>query len=151
VNAFRTTGAEGLNFAISARDIRAFLAAPVAQNPVENECRSRVLFEGRSKDNDAFIRNISLKCDDRTDITIVIPDDTKRPVMALIDLSRRDKVEGIVLDERRAGKWNTSYWDPKLDETFPLHGLHPDGELMPTSMEQRCRPPSKPLKNFKCS
>jgi S1-C subfamily serine protease len=32
VNAFRTTGAEGLNFAISARDIRAFLAAPVAQS-----------------------------------------------------------------------------------------------------------------------
>jgi hypothetical protein len=69
----------------------------------------------------------------------------------LVDISRRNKVEGIVLDERRLGKWNTSFWDPKLDETFPLRGLHPDGELMPTRMEPRCRPPSKPLKNFKCS
>jgi hypothetical protein len=112
---------------------------------------SRVLFEGRSKDNDAFIRNISLKCDDRTDITIVIPDNKKKPVMALLDNNRRNKVEGVVLDEGRSGKWNTSFWDPKLDETFPLHGLHPDGKLMPTSMEQRCSPPSTPLKNFKCS
>jgi hypothetical protein len=71
--------------------------------------------------------------------------------MALIDLNRRNKVEGIVLDERRVGKWNTSFWDPKLDETFPLRGLHPDGKLMPTSMEQRCRAPTKPLKNFECS
>jgi S1-C subfamily serine protease len=150
VNAFKATDAQGLSFAVSARDVREFLATPVSQNQVENECRSRVLFEGRSKDDDGFIRNISLKCDDRADIVIVIPDDKKKPVMALVDLSRRNKVEGIVLDERRAGKWNTSFWDPKLDETFPLRGLHPDGKLMPTSMEQRCLPPSKPLKNFKC-
>jgi hypothetical protein len=110
VNAFRTPGAEGLNFAISARDIRAFLAAPAAKSEVEDECRSRVLFEGRSKDNDAFIRNISLKCDDRTDITIVIPDNKKKPVMALLDINRRNKVEGVVLDEERSGKWNTSFW-----------------------------------------
>jgi S1-C subfamily serine protease len=151
VNAFKAPDAQGLNFAISARDVRAFLAAPVVQSEVEDECRSHVLFEGRSKKDDGFIKNISLKCDDRADIIIVIPDDKKRPVMALIDLNRRNKVEGIVLDERRVGKWNTSFWDPKLDETFPLRGLHPDGKLMPTSMEQRCRAPSKPLKNFECS
>ena len=151
VNSFGAKNAQGVNFAISASDVRAFLAAPVAQNAVEEECKSRVLFEGRSKDNDAFIRNISLKCDDRADIIIVIPDDKKKPVMALVDVNRRNKVEGIVLDERRVGKWNTSFWDPKLDESFPLRGLHPDGALMPSSMEQRCRAPSKALKNFKCS
>jgi S1-C subfamily serine protease len=151
VNAFVTSGMQGLNFAISAKDVRAFLNSPVAQNTAEDGCKFRVIFEGRSKENDSFIRNISLKCDDRADVTIVMPDDKKKPVMALVDISRRNKVEGIVLDERRTGKWSTSFWDPKLDETFPLHGLHPDGELMPTSMEQRCRLPSKPLKNFKCS
>jgi hypothetical protein len=44
--------------------------------------------------------------------------------------------------------WNTSFWDPKLEEIFPLRGIHPDGKLLPTSMEPRCRPPSKPLKNL---
>jgi hypothetical protein len=59
----------------------------------------------------------------------------KKPVMALVDISRRNKVEGIILDERRAGKWNTSFWDPKLEETFPLRGLHPEGKLLPTSTQ----------------
>jgi S1-C subfamily serine protease len=151
VNAFRTSGAEGLNFAISAKDVRSFLAAPVAQTVPEDDCKPRVLFEGRNKDNTAFIRTMSLKCDDRADVTVVVPDDKQKPVMALVDISRRNKVEGVVLDERRAGKWNTSFWDPKLEETFPLRGLHPDGAFMPTSMEPRCRAPSKPMKNFKCS
>jgi S1-C subfamily serine protease len=151
VNAFGTKETQGLNFAISAKEVRAFLSKPAEQLVSENECKSRVIFEGRDKENTAFLRRISLKCDDRADITIVVPDDKKKPVMALIDISRRDKVEGIVLDEQRSGKWKTSFWDPKLDETFPLRGLHPDGELLPTTRQPRCRPPSKPLKDFKCS
>ena len=151
VNSFKAQDAEGINFAIAAKDIRSFLAAPVAQTAPENDCKPRVLFEGRNKENTAFLRRFSLKCDDRADIAILIPDDKNKPVMALVDISRRDKVEGIVLDQRRSGKWNTSFWDPKLEETFPLRGLHPDGKLFPTSMEPRCRAPSKPVKNFRCS
>jgi S1-C subfamily serine protease len=151
VNAFLKADAQGLNFAISAKDVRAFLAAPAKPIVSENDCKPRVLFEGRNKANTAFIRNISLKCDDRADITILVPDDKQKAVMALIDISRRNKVEGIVLDERRVGKWNTSFWDPRLDETFPLRGMHPDGALLPSTREPRCRPPSMPLKDFKCS
>src|SRR5262249_11190340 len=151
VNLFATRDTQGINVAIAAKDVREFMAAPAAQSAIEDECKPRTLFEGRNKDNTAFIRNISLKCDDRADIVIVVPDDKKKAVMALVDMSRRDKVEGIVLDERRTGKWNTSFWDPKLEETFPLKGIHPEGKFLPTRMEARCRPPSKPLKNFKCS
>jgi hypothetical protein len=151
VNSFVSRDAQGINFAVSAKDVRAFLSAPVAQTPMEDECKPRVLFEGRDKENVAFIRRLSLKCDERTDIIIVVPDDMKKPVMALVDLGRRNKVEGVVYDEQRTGKWNTSFWDPRGDETFPLRGLHPDGRLLPTSMEPRCRRSSSPLKNFKCS
>jgi hypothetical protein len=122
VNAFKAPDAQGLSFAVSARDVRAFLATPVSQNQVESECRSRVLFEGRSKNNDAFIRNISLKCDDRADIIIVVPDNKMKPIMALIDVSRRNKIEGIVLDERRAGKWNTSFWDSEIGRNISSAG-----------------------------
>jgi hypothetical protein len=67
VNAFLKTDVQGLNFAISAKDVRAFLASP-AKQIVESDCKPRAFFEGRNKDNTAFIRNISLKCDDRADI-----------------------------------------------------------------------------------
>jgi hypothetical protein len=150
VNSFGATGMQGLNFAVSARDVRALLDAPLSQVKLEpkNNC---VKFEGRDKDNTAFLREISTKCDNWGDVVIVIPDDKRKAIMAYLDTQRKNKVDGIVLDERRSGKWNTSFWDPKLDETFPLHGLHPKGELLPNSMEPRCRPPSRPLKNFRCS
>jgi S1-C subfamily serine protease len=151
VNSFSVKDAQGINFAIAAKDIRSFLTAPVAQTVPEDDCKPRTLFEGRNKENTALLRRISLKCDDRADIVIVVPDDKTKPVMALVDTSRRNKVEGIVLDEQRVGKWNTSFWDPKLEETFPLRGIHPEGKFLPTRMEPRCRPPSNPMKNFKCS
>jgi S1-C subfamily serine protease len=151
VNSFAAQDAQGINFAVSANDVRAFLAAPAAQTVFEDECKPRTLFEGRNKENTAFLRRISFKCDDRADVVVVVPDDKRKPVMALVDMSRRDKVEGIVLDERRTGKWNTSFWDPKLEETFPLRGIHSEGKFLPVRMEPRCRPPSRPVKNFRCS
>jgi hypothetical protein len=151
VNSFRTTDAEGLNFAVSARDVRAFLGSPMSQVKIEPERKECIIFEGRDDKNTAFLRKISTKCDDWADIVIVVPDDERKAVMALVTKQQNNKLDGIVLDERRSGKWNTSFWDPPLDGTFPLHGLHPTGRLMPDSMETRCRPPSKPLKNFRCS
>jgi hypothetical protein len=85
VNTFGYIDKQGLNFAISAKEVREFLAAPFTQIAFEDDCTSHVLFEGRSKDNDAFIKNITLKCDDRADITIVVPDDKKKPIMARRD------------------------------------------------------------------
>jgi hypothetical protein len=148
VNSFRTTDAEGLNFAVSAKDV---LAAPALQPVAEDDCKPRLIFEGRDTDNTAFLRRISLKCDDRADIIIVVPDNKRKPVMALLDTKRRDKVDGVVLDERRSGKWNPSFWDPELAETFPLRGIHSNGELLPTRMVPRCHPPLKPRSNFRCS
>ena len=150
VNSFGTIGAEGLNFAVSAKDVRRFLKAPSSEKPIVAGAPC-VLFEGRDDKNTAYIRRISLKCDDWVDIVIVVPDDKRKPIMALIDSQRRNKVDGIVLDERRTGKWNVSYWDPKLDGTFPLRGRHPNGELLPTSQEPRCGPRSRPLANFRCA
>src|SRR5262249_1261133 len=47
VNTFGPKDTQGLNFAISAKDVRAFLAAPATQTAVEEECKPRTLFEGR--------------------------------------------------------------------------------------------------------
>ena len=148
VNSFGAKGAQGLNFAVSARDVRAFLSAPMSRIEPENNC---VIFDGRDDRNTAFLRRISIKCDNWVDVAIIVPDDKKEPIMALLDTRRKGKVDGVVLDERRSGKWNVSFWDPNLDETFPLRGLHPKGELIPNSFEPRCRPPSRPMKNFRCS
>jgi hypothetical protein len=37
--------------------------------------QAKPIFEGRNLKNTAFLRVISLRCDDKADITIVVPDD----------------------------------------------------------------------------
>jgi hypothetical protein len=94
---------------------------------------------------------ISLRCDDKADIMIVVPDKKKEAIFALVYSKRQDKPDGLVLDPKRSGKWTTSFWDVNFDETFPLKGLHPDGKLMPTSYMRRCGEGQKPVRDFKCA
>jgi S1-C subfamily serine protease len=152
VNSFVTPGAENLNFAIAAKEIRAFLTNPKSDMQAQNKCtQTKIIFEGRNKGNTAFIRAISLRCDDMADITIVVPDNKRDPIFALVYSKRQDKPDGLVLDPKRSGKWTTSFWDFNFDGTFPLKGLHPDGKLMPSTYVQRCAEGQKPVKDFKCA
>jgi hypothetical protein len=151
VNAFGTKGTEGINFAIAAKEIRAFLANPNDGMEAQNACTdAKTVFEGRNDENTAFIRKISLRCDSQVDIMIVIPDKKREPPYALVDSKRRGKADGIVIYSRQSGKWTTSVWDANLDDTFPLRGIHADGKLEPTGYVQRCGN-RKPLKDFKCA
>ena len=152
VISFRAPGAEGLNFAVASKEILAFFANPNDGMQAHNKCtQAKIIFEGRDNDNTAFIRTISLRCDDKADITVVVPDNKREPIFALVYSKRQDKPDGLVLDPKRSGKWTTSFWDVNLDGTFPLKGLHPDGKLMPTSYVKRCGEGKKPIKDFKCA
>ena len=118
----------------------------------QNTCtKAKIIFEGRNDENTAFIRTISLRCDDKADIMIVVPDKKREPIFALVYSKRQDKPDGLVLDPKRSGKWTTSFWDVNFDGTFPLKGLHSDGKLMPSSYVQRCGEGQKPVKDFKCA
>jgi hypothetical protein len=151
VNSFIKKDAEGLNFAVAAKEISYFLKNQAdGLNALDTCEQATTVFEGRNEGNTAFLRMISLRCDDKADITIVAPDDKAKPIYALVDMKRKGKAEGIVFDVGRTGKWNNSYWDTNLDGTFPLRGLHPDGKLVPTSFEPRCGQ-KKPVKDFKCA
>jgi hypothetical protein len=150
VNSFIAKDAEGLNFAVAAKEIRHLLDSQASGMEKLDACtQPKTIFEGRNQKNTAFIRLISLRCDDVADISLVAPDDKREPFFALVDLKRRGKREGIVFDLLRSGKWDSSIWDPQLDDTFPLKGVHPNGELMPSSFVARCGD-RKPLKDLKC-
>jgi len=116
-----------------------------------NTCSEpKTIFEGRNQNNTASIRRVSTQCDDTADITFVAPDDKTQPFVALVDLKRRGKPEGIVFDLKRSGaRWDTSVWDSQLDDTFALKGIHPDGKLMPSSFVPRCGT-RKSLPDLKC-
>jgi hypothetical protein len=151
VNSFRTKGAEGLNFAVAAKDLRFFLENPHNGMEAQNTCsQAKTIFEGRNEKNTAFLRMISLQCDATADIIIVVPDNKREPIFALVDSKRRGKPDGIVLDPSRSGKWNISFWDVNLDNTFAMKGLHPEGKLIPKTFVPRCGR-GKPLTDLRCA
>lgn len=143
VNSFKGEG-EGLSFAVAAPDLRKFLAAKSSvvamrkdsssqdSNAIrKNKCESSIIFEGRNKQNDADLRQVSLNCDKWPDITFVYPDNMSEPVVALLDTNKRKKPDAIVYDLKRSGKWNISYWDVDLDGTFPVVGFSSGREICP--------------------
>jgi hypothetical protein len=67
----------------------------------------------------------------------------------LFDSNRRKKADAIIFDPSRTGNWKYSYWDTNLDDTFPLQGIHANGELKPVSFKKRCN--GQALPNFQCS
>jgi S1-C subfamily serine protease len=157
VNSFKAQG-EGLNYAVAAKSVREFLAetppgsesvAQGQQGGSQAACEPKLLFQGRSADGTAFMRQFSLRCDDTVDLTIVEPDNKKEPFFALLDSERRGKIDAIVLDPRRKHYWEKSFWDVYFDDTFSVVGLHRNGEFQPYRFEMRC--PGKPLKEFKCA
>jgi S1-C subfamily serine protease len=152
VNSFIAQEAQGLNFAVAAKEVRVFLANSNNGLEAENSCAEpKIIFEGRNNKNTGFLRSVSFHCADKADLTIFAADNKREPIVAYLDLKRWGKTEGVVLDQGRTGRWNLSYWDSKLDDTYPIKGLHPDGKLLPSKFEPRCPPGSVPLTKLRCS
>jgi hypothetical protein len=67
VNSFIRKDAEGLNFAVAAKEISYFLGNKANGLEALNTCdQTKPIFEGRNLKNTAFLRVISLRCDDGT-------------------------------------------------------------------------------------
>jgi len=89
--------AQGLNFAVSASDIRSFLSdvangkfanLPLQVPNTSQGCSGQVLFNGRTKSNDAGMTTFSLKCDNITDAWRITPDDKLKPIQMHYDPER---------------------------------------------------------------
>jgi S1-C subfamily serine protease len=136
--------AQGLNFAVSARDIRSFfsdattgkiavLALQVPAPPVG--CKWQLIFNGRNAGNDSGLKTFSSKCDGVADVWQLFPDNKSKPVQLHIDANRTGKSSILVLSNAATGKWETSFWDFFRDQTFAVVGHHDDGTIKPTRFE----------------
>jgi hypothetical protein len=136
--------AQGLNFAVSARDVRDFLS-DIANGKFANlalqlpstppGCSGQMVFNGRTKSDDAGLKAFSLRCDNMADAWELFPDDKSKPIQFHFDPDRTGKSSIIVRSNVATGKWETSYWDFFCDRTFAVIGRHDDGKLKPTRFE----------------
>ncbi len=143
VNSFGEGDAQGLNFAVSVREVRRFLDATdnryaEAADPGEQgeECAPAVLFEGRNDDNTADIRQTDYDCDDYAEVVEVWFDDPNVGYAVELDLDRDGRWEKAVVDGDKDGKWDYSLYDTNADGVVDLRGLHPDGAWEASTYEQ---------------
>jgi S1-C subfamily serine protease len=135
--------AQGLNFAVSASDIRSFLNdvqnGKIANLPLKMPtiagCSWQLMFNGRAKANDAGLKTFSSRCDGIVDAWEIFPDDKSKATQLHYDVERSGKSTIVVLSNAATGKWETSLWDFFRDETFAVVGHHDDGKIKPTRFE----------------
>jgi hypothetical protein len=95
-----------------------------------------MIFNGRTKSDDAGLRTFSLKCDNVADAWEILPDDQSKRVQLHFDPERTGKSSIVVVRSNVSTiKWETSYWDFFRDRTFAVIGRHDDGKIRPTRFE----------------
>jgi S1-C subfamily serine protease len=136
--------AQGLNFAVSAPELRQFVnnvaSGKVTTLPLElpaqtSGCSGQITFNGRTKANDGGLQLFSLRCDGKVDAWELFPDDRSKPVEYHVDPDRRGADSIIVYSDPASSKWDHSFWDIFRDGTFAVKGYHDDGTVKPTRFE----------------
>ncbi len=143
VNSFKAPG-EGLNFAVAINEVEKFLTAaqggaydPNVAAAAAKSCEEpKVVYEGRTKENNAFVRILDLDCSGKETAALIVPDDKSKPIEFRMDTNKDGKTDAWIVDDDRDGKWDISYWDTDFDGKPDLVGFHPDGELKPTRFEK---------------
>jgi hypothetical protein len=135
VNAFHAGESQGLNYAVSATDVRVFMQR-AANRIAERVCDGKVTFEGRNKENNADLKAFDEDCDGKADYMLVRPDNKAEPIYVLVDSDHNGEPEGEIDDQNRDGKWDISFWDENGDGKPDLVGHHPDGEAEPSSFSK---------------
>src|SRR5262245_35279404 len=112
--------AQGLNFAVSVRDVRE-LFGDIDSGRIKNlelqipskaaGCSVQLLFQGRTKSSDSSLKTFSLRCDGKVDAWLISPDDKSKPDEFHFDPDRVGKSSIVVFSDRASGKWRVSLWD----------------------------------------
>jgi S1-C subfamily serine protease len=140
INSFKSDG-EGLNFAVSADDIKAFLArggdrlvsapAPVASA----NCKWSVLSQSRSQDPPGTLQALDARCSGISGLVKFIPDDPSAPYAYMVSSRGDGKIDTMFIDENHDGNIEEAYFDTKGTGKFDVKAYFHLGESQPYRYE----------------
>ena len=143
VNSFASEG-EGLNFAVSGDDVKAFLARTAdrrvepslkARAAAAKACETKELDRSPSKDPVGIDYLLDTDCDDVGDLLVNIPEDESEAIAYVGDANGDDEIDFVVLDDDRDGQFDRSYYDTDADGEFDLEGFFKPGATTPYRYE----------------
>jgi S1-C subfamily serine protease len=141
INSFKTEG-EGLNFAVSAEDVKAMLAsasdraATKRSNAPGGVCKSAEIDTRPSEDPVGVEYLIDSDCDDEGDYSVVIPKSKRDPVLTMLDTDGDREVDTILVDKDHDGSPETGFYDTDGDGKSDLLGTFRKGEDEPYRWEK---------------
>lgn len=143
INSF-VAGGEGLNFAVSGDDVKAFLArdgdrqaAPVAADEDSAAvCEPALVREWRDTDPPANVSLVDLDCDGLGDAAFYEPDDEAEPAFVVVDEDGDGAADTILYDEDRDGNPETALYDTDDVPGPDLIGFFREGEDEPYRWER---------------
>lgn len=143
VNSFVDTTAQGLNFAVSVDDVKAFLNSNGSRfqkkspdlQASNKKCEMKETYRGKTADGKGKTIIWDSKCSGKSDLDVVIPDNKKDPIYMEMDRNGDGKVDVMVFSTKRDYKWEFSFWDDNYDGKWDLVGFHKNGDLKPYKFE----------------
>jgi S1-C subfamily serine protease len=135
---------EGLNYAVSADDVKTFLARTSDRLPAratqaavtKKSCKSETLAVERSEKNDGVYHEVDGDCDGKADVIIFEPDDPREAVRMLYDGDGDGKIDSILYDDDRDGNIDGGLYDTDADGKPDVRGYFRNGENEPYRMER---------------
>lgn len=141
INSFVGEG-EGLNFAVSAEDVKSFLARtqdrvsrPAAKAAAET-CERQVLEEGRTDDPKGKEFLVDDNCDGEADFLLMIPDSKRSPIVWLFDEDGDGKYDTAFYDNGHDGQYDVALYDTDADGEPDMRGDFRKGEDEPYRWEK---------------
>lgn len=141
INSFKSDG-EGLNFAVSADDVKALLAstsdraATKRSNAPGGVCKEAEIDSRPSKDPVGVEYLIDSDCDDEGDYQVVVPDSKREAVLTMMDTDADREIDTILVDKNRDGSPETGLYDTDGDGKVDLMGTFRKGEDEPYKWEK---------------
>ncbi|WP_374574541.1 trypsin-like peptidase domain-containing protein [Phenylobacterium sp.] len=140
VNSFKGDG-EGLNFAVSIDDVKAFLTR-TGDRMIDPEvkakatCEEKVVGQRRSRKPRGVEYDIDSDCDGQGDYVTVVPDDKKLGIMSVFDTNSDGLIDMMLFDDDRDGQTDAAYLDTDGDGKPDLRGDFRPGESEPYRYEK---------------
>ncbi|WP_165842790.1 S1C family serine protease [Phenylobacterium deserti] len=139
INSFIGEG-EGLNFAVSAEDVKTFLArtsdrVTVSQASAE-KCEVKALEEEQVTDPKGTRYLMDADCDNEADSIVVIPDSKRHPSTLWFDDDGDGKLDTMFFDNKQDGTWDEALYDTDGNDKPDMIGYFRKGEDEPYKWEK---------------
>jgi S1-C subfamily serine protease len=140
VNSFIGEG-EGLNYAVSAEDVKSFLARTEDRmvrttNAAAGDCEAVVLKARQTADPKGVEKLIDTDCDGAGDVILSRPDSRRHPLTLWRDEDGDGKFDAMYFDEGQDGSFETALYDTDGDGKPDTRGFFRKGEDEPYRWEK---------------